>query len=150
MANAKMVLEARLRAQYVDPLTGDKTFHPRADYARDKHGEPTAARTLIGGSQVFSTGPGGGPTVELNFQTFVALPEGKGGAFLARFLRSDPVERVRVEIIARPALENSDDVLADPGIRQLTAQEYMSTQAEMTGSSPVKTAKKGPGRPRKG
>lgn len=151
-AKAKRVFEAKLLEQYVDHDTGKRVYHPRADHVRNKHGEPdesSGKRILRGGSQIFNTGPQGGPAVELNFTDWTPLPEGRGGLFVVRFLRSDPIESARVKIRSRPAVEDMSDLLSDDGIEHLDSAAYTQRMREESSKSqPAPGMKKARGRPR--
>lgn len=145
----RTVLEARLRFKYVDPTTGskDEVIHPRATF-RGKEGH----EVLTGGEQVY------GPGVTLRFDTWTTVgefppEEGKDRSALANYLRTDPVERARVEFRARPATIDASDILADPGIPKLTSEQYLAAlRKEARGcnnNDNEKPAKRGPGRPKK-
>lgn len=142
----KMVLEARLLETYVNPTTGKEERHPRADYFRGEDGKPTNEFRLRGGSQVFSTGVAGGPTVELSFTNYAPLPSGEPGAHLVRYLRTDPLERARVEIIARPMVVSNASLLDDPGIKRYTGEQYTRLRASMAGADDAAPEKRRPGR----
>jgi hypothetical protein len=146
----KTVLEARLRFKYVDPTTGrkDEVIHPRAVW-KGKEGH----EVVSGGEQIY------GPGIALRFDTWTVVgefppEEGKDRSALVNYLRTDPVERARVEFRARPASINALDILSDPGIPKLTAEEYVAAlRKEAKRSSDdveEKPVKRGPGRPPKG
>lgn len=152
----KRIIEAKLLETYIDPDSGKKVYHPRADYKRNQHGEPDESagkggRVLVGGHQTFNTGAQGGPAIDLNFTDWTVLPDSKGGLFLARFLRSDPYERMRVVLRTRPAFEDTSDIMDDPGIEHLDAPTYTKRhREELSAKSAENTMappKRGPGRP---
>lgn len=142
------VIEARLRFRYQSPTEGRMTIHKRATYRGEKGEE-----VCTGGGQIYSTGRGGGPGIEIKFLDWTIIqPNADGDNPVLRYLRTQATaeERASIEFRKRPALV-PDAMLLDEGIRTLTAEEYVAECRREHGIATDETGtKRGPGRPRKG